>query len=108
MKKNNVTYEPSETQSRASLLKLVETYPKPWEIWLDFRMKLLTQWEKERGSLTCAYCGQPNLQKETQGVRPKLQATLDHVVPRAKGGAEYDVNNLVVACRPCNARKGCK
>ncbi len=32
-------------------------------------------------------------------------ATLDHVYPRAKGGA-HTTGNLVVACAPCNRRKG--
>ncbi len=65
-------------------------------------------WEEESGSLKCHYCGQDNLEKVTEGVPSHMQATLDHVVARANGGAEFDVNNLVVACRPCNAKKGCK
>lgn len=85
---------------------LRESYPKPWEQWLDFRIKLLTQWEEERGSLKCHYCGQDNLEKVAEGVSPSMQATLDHVIARANGGAEYDINNLVVACRICNAKKG--
>ncbi len=32
-------------------------------------------------------------------------ATLDHVVPTARGGA-HDAGNLVVACGPCNRLKG--
>jgi 5-methylcytosine-specific restriction endonuclease McrA len=32
-------------------------------------------------------------------------ATLDHVVPLARGGA-HDPGNLVVACAPCNRLKG--
>jgi len=78
---------------------------EPCEVWLDFRMSLLSQWEKERGTLTCHYCGRDNLQKVTEGVEPRNQATLDHVMPRARGGAEFDESNLVVACRPCNERK---
>jgi 5-methylcytosine-specific restriction endonuclease McrA len=34
-----------------------------------------------------------------------LAATLDHVVPRALGGPTAP-ENLVVACRACNQRKG--
>ena len=113
MKKEQLTYEPQEVQSRAALLALRFQYMndpdvdtrEPYEVWLDFRMELLTRWEEERGTLTCEYCGCDNLHKVTEGVQPKHQATLDHVKPRALGGAEYDENNLVVACRNCNAKK---
>ena len=114
MKKEKLTYEPSEPQSRAALLALRYQYlndpnvdaREPYEVWLDFRMELLTKWENERGSLKCEYCGQDNLQKCTDGVEPEYQATLDHVYPLARGGKRYDENNLVVCCRPCNAKKG--
>jgi 5-methylcytosine-specific restriction endonuclease McrA len=33
--------------------------------------------------------------------------TIDHVVPRSKGGTEK-MNNLVVACFDCNQQKGSK
>ena len=44
----------------------------------------------------CVYCA-VRLDQRT--------ATLDHVVPRARGGA-HDPGNLVVACAPCNRLKG--
>lgn len=44
----------------------------------------------------CVYCAIP-LDQNT--------ATLDHVVPLARGGA-HDPGNLVVACGPCNRLKG--
>ncbi len=44
----------------------------------------------------CVYCA-TRLDQRT--------ATLDHVVPRARGGA-HDPGNLVVACGPCNRLKG--
>ena len=48
-----------------------------------------------RDGETCQYCGcQPG----------RAQLTLDHVVPRAQGG-ESSWENLVAACRACNARK---
>ena len=34
----------------------------------------------------------------------KKQATIDHVSPRASGGTE-DLQNLVIACKPCNSKK---
>jgi len=47
-----------------------------------------------RDRWTCQYCG---------GVRGTL--TLDHVVPRSRGGpSTWD--NIVTCCAPCNRRKG--
>jgi 5-methylcytosine-specific restriction endonuclease McrA len=106
MKKHNVLYEPQRANCHAAAVMLKDSYPKPYEAWLAFRMELLNRWETERGSLSCAYCDQDKLHKVTEGVEPRFQATLDHVKPRSKGGAEYDESNLVVACRVCNAKKG--
>lgn len=47
-----------------------------------------------RDGWTCAYCG-------SSGVR----LTLDHVVPRSRGGASV-WENVVASCAPCNLRKG--
>lgn len=49
----------------------------------------------KRDRYTCQYCGK----------RPGLtELTIDHVVPRAKGGAS-SWTNCVLACWRCNARK---
>lgn len=49
-----------------------------------------------RDHYTCQYCGaQP----------AKSGLTVDHVVPRSRGG-ETDWKNVVTACVPCNQRKG--
>ncbi len=50
----------------------------------------------ERDKNTCQYCGRR---------MPKTDLTLDHVVPRSRGGID-SWNNLVLACMPCNVRKG--
>ncbi|UII26611.1 HNH endonuclease [Fulvivirga maritima] len=47
----------------------------------------------KRDNFTCQYCG------------TKKELTLDHVVPRSKGGKSA-WNNLVTACKRCNTRKG--
>jgi 5-methylcytosine-specific restriction endonuclease McrA len=47
-----------------------------------------------RDGWKCAYCGTAN-----------GRLTLDHVVPRSKGG-ESIWENVVTACAPCNLRKG--
>jgi len=49
-----------------------------------------------RDQYTCQYCG-------TQPGRAQL--TMDHVVPRSRGG-ETCWENVVTACGPCNRRKG--
>ena len=51
-----------------------------------------------RDRLTCQYCGaQP----------PRSALTIDHVMPRVRGGATT-WENVVCACKPCNLRKGCR
>src|SRR3989338_8600869 len=47
----------------------------------------------KRDRYTCQYCG-----KETR------QLTLDHVIPRYRGG-QHTWENVVSACVPCNRRK---
>lgn len=47
-----------------------------------------------RDSYKCAYCG-----------RSDLPLTIDHIVPRAKGGND-SWENLICACTICNNRKG--
>jgi 5-methylcytosine-specific restriction endonuclease McrA len=49
-----------------------------------------------RDQYTCQYCG-------AQPTKGKL--TLDHVVPRSRGGG-HSWDNVVAACIPCNQRKG--
>lgn len=78
--------------------------------WLEFREAYLDEQLAEHGDLVCHYCSTPNLVKEVSEPVTKsklrLLATVDHVHPRSKGGAEYDKDNLVVACYPCNQQKG--
>lgn len=47
----------------------------------------------KRDNFECQYCGSPR------------DLTLDHVIPRSKGGPS-NWKNLVTACKSCNARKG--
>ncbi len=46
-----------------------------------------------RDSYRCVYC------------RRARATTVDHVVPRSRGGAHKDWSNLRAACRSCNHRK---
>jgi hypothetical protein len=50
----------------------------------------------ERDNWTCQYCGVK--------IKTKAELTTDHVHPESKGGkAVYD--NMVTACKTCNAKK---
>lgn len=49
-----------------------------------------------RDNFTCQYCGKQF---------PKTKLTIDHVLPRSKGGTN-DWINVVAACEPCNHAKG--
>jgi 5-methylcytosine-specific restriction endonuclease McrA len=46
-----------------------------------------------RDNHTCQYCGSTR------------KLTLDHVIPRSRGGT-HTWDNVVAACEPCNSRKG--
>jgi hypothetical protein len=47
----------------------------------------------ERDGWACRHCGGTD------------DLTLDHVVPRSRGGGD-EIENLQTLCRPCNSRKG--
>lgn len=54
------------------------------------------RWILARDQYQCQYCGaQP----------PRHDLTLDHIIPRARGG-QHTWENLVACCRRCNNRKG--
>ena len=48
---------------------------------------------KEKWNFRCAYCGDGN------------NLTMDHVVPRSKGGTDF-TKNVVCCCSSCNHSKG--
>lgn len=60
------------------------------------RMRLSRREVFARDKHTCQYCGHVT-----------HDLTLDHVVPRHRGGA-HSWDNLVAACKTCNHRKGGK
>lgn len=51
---------------------------------------------KARDGRVCQYCGTND---------PAAYYALDHVIPRKLGGPDT-AYNLVIACQPCNSRKG--
>jgi hypothetical protein len=50
----------------------------------------------KRDRFTCVYCG---------GHPPNVELQVDHFHPASRGGADH-IDNLVTACRECNAGKG--
>lgn len=76
------------------------TFPKPAVIKIKnyvhvpYRGVVLTRFNIfKRDNNQCQYCGTTN------------DLTLDHLIPRSKGG-KSSWKNLVTACKACNAKKG--
>jgi len=74
-----------------SVIRLVEYIHIPFERKSLSRKNILL-----RDHNTCQYCNK---------VLPPTELTLDHVIPRARGG-DSSWDNLVACCRACNNRKG--
>ena len=75
-----------------SVIRLVSYVPIPPRLPLPVSRRTVLA----RDNYTCQYCG----------VQPgKTQLTIDHVIPRSKGGG-MTWDNVVAACAPCNRRKG--
>jgi 5-methylcytosine-specific restriction endonuclease McrA len=55
-----------------------------------------TIWARDKGQ--CQYCDKKLTIKD---------CTIDHVIPKSKGG-KHTWNNVVIACRKCNQKKGSK
>jgi 5-methylcytosine-specific restriction endonuclease McrA len=117
----NATYEPINvcTVRRATILLLKEkaevvehsnrelrseslTLPRPVVIRLvtyirvprdTHRRKITRRAVFARDRWTCQYCGS------------RSNLTVDHVIPRSKGGSST-WENIVASCAPCNRRKG--
>ncbi len=83
------------------ILGVGSTYPLPSVIRLHQpvrrprpRVRLTRKEVFARDQQRCQYCG-----------RDGIELTLDHVMPRHRGGP-HEWENLVAACRACNHRKG--
>jgi 5-methylcytosine-specific restriction endonuclease McrA len=78
----------SDTFPLPSVIRLAQLIRRP------YRERKLTRFEIfNRDRYTCQYCGQQ-----------ARQLTLDHVIPRYRGG-QHTWENLVSACVACNRRK---
>lgn len=81
---------PSLTMRLPAVIRLMRYVRRPYRPGVAFSKKNVFK----RDQYTCQYCG---------GGGGTL--TLDHVIPRSRGGAT-DWENVVIACRSCNAKKG--
>jgi 5-methylcytosine-specific restriction endonuclease McrA len=80
----------TSTMSRPMVIRLVSYVRIPRD---THRRKITRRAVFARDDWTCQYCGS------------RSNLTVDHVVPRSKGGpSSWD--NIVASCAPCNRRKG--
>jgi 5-methylcytosine-specific restriction endonuclease McrA len=79
----------SRTYERPSVIRLAYMVRRPRP-----HVRLCKREILHRDGYRCQYCG-----------RQTNQLTIDHVVPRYRGG-QHSWENLVAACPQCNRRKG--
>ena len=77
------------TMSRPVVIRLVTYIVVPRD---THRRKITRRAVFARDNWTCQYCGS------------RSNLTVDHVIPRSKGGGS-GWDNIVAACAPCNRRK---
>src|SRR5438270_973405 len=78
------------SMSRPAVIRLVSYVRIPRD---THRRKITRRAVFARDDWTCQYCGS------------RSTLTVDHVIPRSKGG-DSSWNNIVASCAPCNRRKG--
>ena len=79
----------SQTYERPSVIRLLYVVRRPRP-----RVRLNRREILRRDEYRCQYCG-----------REMSRMTIDHVIPRYRGGV-HSWKNLVAACPQCNRRKG--
>jgi 5-methylcytosine-specific restriction endonuclease McrA len=80
----------STTVPRPAVIRLVSYVRIPRD---THRRKITRRAVFARDGWTCQYCGS------------RANLTVDHVIPRSKGGGS-SWENIVASCAPCNRRKG--
>jgi 5-methylcytosine-specific restriction endonuclease McrA len=78
------------TMARPMVIRLVHYVNVPRD---THRRKITRRAVFARDGWTCQYCGS------------RTTLTVDHVIPRSKGGPS-SWENIVASCAPCNRRKG--
>ena len=80
----------TRSMSRPVVIRLVAYVRIPRD---THRRKITRRAVFARDNWTCQYCG------------ARSNLTVDHVIPRSKGGGS-SWDNIVASCAPCNRRKG--
>jgi 5-methylcytosine-specific restriction endonuclease McrA len=80
----------STSLARPVVIRLVSYVRIPRD---THRRKITRRAVFARDNWTCQYCG------------ARSNLTVDHVIPRSKGGTS-NWDNIVASCAPCNRRKG--
>jgi len=80
----------NSTLARPVVIRLMSYVKVPRDA---HRRKITRRAVFARDSWTCQYCGS------------RSNLTVDHVIPRSKGGPS-SWENIVASCAPCNRRKG--
>ena len=80
----------TSTMTRPVVIRLVSYVRIPRD---THRRKITRRAVFARDDWTCQYCGS------------RSNLTVDHVIPRSKGGSS-SWDNIVASCAPCNRRKG--
>jgi 5-methylcytosine-specific restriction endonuclease McrA len=80
----------NSTVARPVVIRLITYVNVPRDA---HRRKITRRAVFARDSWTCQYCGS------------RSNLTVDHVIPRSKGGTS-SWENIVASCAPCNRRKG--
>lgn len=86
---SDVVRSPSTVLQVPSVIRLRRYIRRPNTFAVPFNRRNVLR----RDSFTCQYCG------STENL------TLDHVMPRSRGG-RHEWTNVITACRDCNQRKG--
>lgn len=53
----------------------------------------------------CGCCLKCGIELELKGEFTQTYATIDHVIPRSKGGSQTSIKNMVLLCQKCNSKK---
>jgi 5-methylcytosine-specific restriction endonuclease McrA len=78
------------TFARPAVIRLIAYVHVPRDV---HQRKITRRAVFARDGWTCQYCGS------------RANLTVDHVIPRSKGGSS-SWDNIVASCAPCNRRKG--
>lgn len=72
------------------------------------RVQRLRRYLRRRDGNLCCWCHEPMLfgLKRAEGEKPNPEmATLEHIIPKAGGGAKWDAANLALAHQRCNTTR---